>query len=310
MLLLLLATLIWAFSFGIIKQFLAGVPADAVAFARLLIALGVFAPFFRFGSLGMSRPKLTALGGVQFGLMYVLYQQSFATLAAWQVAAFTAFTPLWVIALEAVIGRDRSLVCGRFWGAVLLSVAGAWLVQARAGEGLSFGIGFYLVQAANFCFAFGQVAYRRLLGRKHPLLDLAAHPWMYLGGVVVTYVSMLVLRDEVDPDPFASLRGPEVGMEQIASLVYLGVIAAGVGFACWNAGARRVRPQLLAVANNLKVPAAIAVSVLVFGESFAPESGDANAVAKRVAGILMILLAFALASARPSKEERLIVREN
>jgi drug/metabolite transporter (DMT)-like permease len=48
------------------------------------------------------------------------------------------------------------------------------------------------------------------------------------------------------------------------------VIASGVGFFLWNYGARRVNAGTLAVFNNLKVPLAVAVSLIFFGESADP----------------------------------------
>ena len=46
---------------------------------------------------------------------------------------------------------------------------------------------------------------------------------------------------------------------QGAVLVYLGIVASGIGFFLWNAGARRSAPGVLAVGNNLKIPLAAAV---------------------------------------------------
>lgn len=53
----------------------------------------------------------------------------------------------------------------------------------------------------------------------------------------------------------------------MVDLVYLGVIASGVCFFLWNYEARRVNTGALAIFNNLKVPLAVTVSLLVFHES-------------------------------------------
>jgi drug/metabolite transporter (DMT)-like permease len=50
-------------------------------------------------------------------------------------------------------------------------------------------------------------------------------------------------------------------------LVYLGIVASGVGFFLWNLGATRVSAGTLAVMNNAKIPLAVACSLLFFGES-------------------------------------------
>jgi len=49
-------------------------------------------------------------------------------------------------------------------------------------------------------------------------------------------------------------------------LLYLGVVASGVGFFLWNRASVSVRSAQLAVMNNAKIPMAIAVSVIAFGE--------------------------------------------
>jgi drug/metabolite transporter (DMT)-like permease len=50
-------------------------------------------------------------------------------------------------------------------------------------------------------------------------------------------------------------------------LLYLGLIASGLGFFLWNRGATRVDAGTLAVMNNAKIPLAVACSLLFFGES-------------------------------------------
>jgi drug/metabolite transporter (DMT)-like permease len=44
------------------------------------------------------------------------------------------------------------------------------------------------------------------------------------------------------------------------------VLASGIGFFMWNTGATRVQAGVLAVFNNVKVPLAVLVSLLFFGE--------------------------------------------
>ncbi|MFA5700981.1 MAG: EamA family transporter, partial [Desulfuromonas sp.] len=53
---------------------------------------------------------------------------------------------------------------------------------------------------------------------------------------------------------------------QWLTLLYLGVLASGLGFFMWNYAARTVNAGVLAVSNNLKIPLAIACSAVFFGE--------------------------------------------
>lgn len=289
---LLAATLIWSFSFGIIKQVLVGVPGDWLAFLRLALAALVFLPFAWRARLALPTRRLMLIGGVQFGLMYLLYLQSFPYLAAWEVALFTVFTPVWVLLLDAIMTHDRSgKIRGREWLAVAACVIGAWLVRADPSERPDFGRGFLLVQGANLCFAFGQVAYRRGLRFDPGRADAAAHVWMFLGGAVIAGLATAtrLVRPfwSAPDDVIADLA---LDGQQIAALSYLGLVASGFGFYLWNAGARRVSAGLLATMNNLKVPSAVAVSVLLFGEEFAP-SGEAGLWMRKLAGAAMVLAA-------------------
>ena len=50
-------------------------------------------------------------------------------------------------------------------------------------------------------------------------------------------------------------------------MLFLGFLASGLGFFWWNVGATKVLPSTLAVFNNLKIPLAVAVALVVFGEA-------------------------------------------
>jgi drug/metabolite transporter (DMT)-like permease len=62
-------------------------------------------------------------------------------------------------------------------------------------------------------------------------------------------------------------RVTAMSLRQLAVLVYLGVVASGLGFFLFNAGARRTDIGTLAIFNNLKIPLAILASGLVFREA-------------------------------------------
>ena len=60
---------------------------------------------------------------------------------------------------------------------------------------------------------------------------------------------------------------PQLTVNQFMVLLYLGLIASGLCFFLWNIGARKASVGSLAVMNNVKIPLAVAVSLLVFGET-------------------------------------------
>lgn len=259
MFILLLVSCIWGFSFGLIGNRLAGLDPAAVAVTRLSLSLLVFAPFaFRFRLAGRDALRLLALGGVQFGLMYVLYIASFKHLPSHRVALFTIFTPLHVALLSWLDGERRP---ARLLLAALLAVAGTGVLVWRAADPVHLWTGFALVQASNFCFALGQVGYRRLARKIPGMRDAPVMAWMYAGAVLAALPFAVAGWDRArfSPDP-----------GQWGVLLYLGVVASGIGFWLWNLGARRARLGTLAVMNNAKIPLGVAFSLLFFQETASP----------------------------------------
>ncbi len=255
MALLLITSFIWAFSFGLVKNCLGGVDAAFVAFLRLALALLLFLPLWRPRRFpGPLSRRLLGIGMVEFGLMYVFYIQSFRFLAAHQVALFTVFTPLYVALFADVLERRfRPL---HLWTA-LLAVAGSGVIVYSGWGSGGLLAGFSLVQASNACFAAGQVWYRRLSAAGRAWRDRDVFAWLYLGGAAAAALAMAVNPGGID------LR---LDAAQILVLLYLGLLASGMGFFLWNIGASRVSTGTLAVMNNLKVPLAVAVSLAFFHE--------------------------------------------
>jgi drug/metabolite transporter (DMT)-like permease len=275
---LILVSFIWAFSFGIIKNYLPGVDSSFVSFVRLLISFLVFLPFLYTARISPRSPstrlraghegtkgtwggikwqdilKYVFIGAIQFGFMYLAYIHSFRYLKAYQVAFFTVFTPLFVTLLDDLLEkRFRAL----FLAAAGLAVIGTAIIVYQEAPLSDLTAGFWLVQASNLCFAVGQVLYRRFRlprGAK----DRDVFGWMYLGAVLVTLM----------PAGMASgWTRPSLSAVNWAALFYLGAVASGLGFFLWNVGARKVNAGALAVLNNLKVPLGAFVSILVFRES-------------------------------------------
>jgi len=253
---LLITSLIWAFSFGLIKGGLTDLPPSAIAFIRLAVALAVFAPFLRLRSLrGSDAARLLVTGAVQYGLMYVAYIHAFAYLKAYEVALFTVLTPIYVTIIHDLFERKINPAA---WIAVALAVAGGVLIEYRQLSSPELWHGFLLMQGANLCFAFGQIFYRRTIARlPEAHTDLQVFGLLYLGAALTAALA-------ATGTPWGSLL---ITSKQALILLYLGAIASGLGFFLWNIGARRVAPGTLAVFNNLKIPLGILVSVLFFGET-------------------------------------------
>ena len=78
MIYLLITTLIWAFSFGLIGNSLKGIDPLQIASIRLLLALIVFIPFINlYNTNKQEKGQLILLGALQYGEMYTCYLSAF-----------------------------------------------------------------------------------------------------------------------------------------------------------------------------------------------------------------------------------------
>lgn len=255
MIYLLLVSLLWAFSFGLIKGQLTSLDPFFVAFVRLALAFLVFLPFFRWQAFKKQK-ALLLVGSLQFGLMYMFYIYSYQWLMAYQVALFTIFTPIYITLLDDFIQKRFQPV---HFVAALLSVFGTGIIFWRQLEQSNFLKGFLMVQASNLCFAAGQILYRKYRGKQTSIATEAQlFAALYLGGALI---AGLVSAWSTN---WATM---ELMKSQILTLIYLGIIASGIGFFLWNYGALKVNAGTLAIFNNLKIPLAVLVAFLVFGES-------------------------------------------
>ncbi len=252
---LVLVSTIWAFSFGLIKSYLPGIDPSFVSFVRMSLSWIVFIPLIRIRRLSIRTClELSAIGALQFGLMYVAYIASFQYLAAYQVALFTIFTPIYIALMHDALKRTFHW---RYLGAALCAILAAALV-VRSGPERSIDLtGFALVQLSNLGFAAGQIWYGSLRVRRREVRDRDVFALLYSGAALVTLAAWLL-----GPSPSI----PELTTVQWSVLGYLGVIASGFCFFLWNVGMQRVNAGTLAVMNNLKIPLAVLVSVCIFAE--------------------------------------------
>jgi drug/metabolite transporter (DMT)-like permease len=265
-------SILWGFSFGLVKAEFSTLSGSTLAAARLLIALPCFLPFLKPVFLKWRRvnAQLLLTGAIQFGLMYVALFSAFRWLSGYEVALLTIFTPLYVVLAHAVL--SRRLPPKWFWWTALLAVVGAaWIFQPETLPQKWPGI--LLMQAANLCFATGQIAWRRIRSTL-PGGDIDGVALLYAGGVLAC------LPFALSGAPVSELMA--LSGSQWLALVYLGAVASGLGFFLWNAGASRVNPATLAVFNNLKIPIAIVISVTLFREQADPGS--------LIPGLLILLM--------------------
>lgn len=257
MIYLMIASLIWALSFGLVKGNLVDLDPSFVAWARILLALPVFLPFFRLKSLNICLAiHLFLIGAIQYGLLYSFYIQAFQYLDSYQIALFTIFVPLYVTVFDDIYKRTINWVN---LGMALIAIIGAGIIKYQEGIPVKHLMwGFLLMQISNLCFAWGQIEYRRLRRIHTDINDRQVYALLFLGALVLTTLVTTFRGGWGSAFMLTSVH--------IWTLLFLGVLATGVGFFLWNVGAIKTHAGALAVMNNIKIPLAVLVSITIFGE--------------------------------------------
>ena len=273
MIYLVLVSILWSFSFGIIKYGLPGIDSALISFTRNLIALIFFSTItvynFKKFSFDLS---LMLIGAIQFGLMYVLYIQSYEYLPAYLIATFTITTPIFV-GLFSQFLSNRSFSSKGFF-AVILVLIGSLMMRYNIVNPIDYWIGFLLIQSANICFAFGQVMFKKWHSNNSSTDIIHNFSQMFFGAVLINSIFHISNSDSTQL----------LTTSNLLALLFLGFYSTGFGFLAWNIGATKVSNETLAVMNNAVIPIAILNSCLFFGETIS--------FALFLPGLILFYLAF------------------
>lgn len=255
--LLVFVTVLWAFSFSLIGEFLSGhVDSDFAVLTRVLLATMIFLPITRWrGIPGQRVMGIMLCGALQFGITYALLYRSFAFLTVPEVLLFTVFTPLYITLIDDALNRRFSP------GALLaaaVATAGAVIIRY---DQLSddYLTGFLMLQVANITFAAGQTGYRHLMHAwPMPVAAWRTFGYFFIGALIVALPSYLI---------FGNRELLPANQLQWSILIWLGVVASGAGMYLWNRGACHVDAGTLAIMNNALVPAGLVVNLTIWGHN-------------------------------------------
>lgn len=248
---LIIVTFIWAFSFPLIGYFISGQMDRYFAiFMRVFLAFLVFLPFLNWQCKNSLKLKFMGIGSLQIGIMYIFYYHSFLYLSVAEVALFTIFTPFYVSLVYDLFSR-------RFRAFYLISISicvlGAYIIKANDLSS-NFFIGFLLIQGANLVFGTAQSLYKIVL-EKEPIKDQKSiFGYFHLGASLVAALAFFTLGD--------SSNLPKSTSSWVV-LIYLGLIASGLGYFWWNKGASLVDSGVLAIMNNALIPAAVLANAIL-----------------------------------------------
>lgn len=250
-----IVSLIWAFSFGLIGNMLSGVDSFFVATLRLGIASLLFLPFLRLKGIGwITIVRLVLYGAIQFGLMYACYMSAFRFIPSHLVAVFSILTPVYVVFIHDL---QKRVFSRRYLWIAVLSVLGAATIKAETMPTGDIWMGFLLMQVAGAAFAFGQVAYREWKIKNQDVSDLSIFGLLTIGGTLC--IGCLSL-------PETEWEISKISADQWKAILYLGLVASGLGFFLWNKGASKTNAGTLAAFNNAVVPLAVLISLFIFNE--------------------------------------------
>ena len=274
MIYLILVTLLWAFSFSLIGVYLTGVDPWFSVLIRTGLAMLVFLPFIQWRNVETRlNLKLAIIGAIQLGLMYGFYYHSFLFLTVPEVLLFTIMTPIYITLFNDLLDK---VFRPKFFIAALLAVFGALAIRFdNISSGFLFGL--LLVQGANLCFAIGQVSYKRVMAEQPNMAQSSVFGWFFIGAFLLASLSYLL---------FGNLSKLPTTNIEWGILIYLGVVASGLGYFAWNCGATKVNVGTLAVMNNLLIPAGIIVNLAIWNR-------DADLTRLAIgASVIVLALAF------------------
>ena len=194
MIYLVIVSILWSFSFGIIKYGLPGIDSAFISFMRNLIALIFFSTLTIYNFKKFSFDfRLIFIGAIQFGLMYVFYIKSYEYLPAYLIATFTITTPIFVgLFSQFLINGSFSL---NGFIAVILVLIASFMMRYNIVNPIDYWVGFLLIQAANICFAFGQVMFKKWYSNNSSTDIIHNFSQMFLGAVLITSIFFISNSD-------------------------------------------------------------------------------------------------------------------
>ena len=248
-------SILWSFSFGIIKYGLAGIDSSFISFARNVIALTFFSSVTIYNIKKFSFDlKLVGIGALQFGLMYIFYIESYQYLPAYLIATFTITTPIYVVLASKYLNGNSLNRNGIY--AILFVIIGSYLMRFNSLNLEDYMLGFVLIQCANIFFATGQILFKKWNDKNKDKDIVHNFSQLFFGATLITSIFYFL----------GSSESAILTQNNLFSLLFLGIISSGIGFLMWNIGATKVSAGKLAVMNNAVIPIAIFNSYLIFGE--------------------------------------------
>jgi len=252
-----LVTLCWSLSFPLARMLVAELDPLWITTFRFLIGGASLLILSTFGrprrvNIKKSWKLVLFLAVFEFFLTYVLYLTSLMYLPAAKVAAMTLSTPVVILILDSALkGRFPAL---KIAVPFALAIVGTIILYNPASHAHAKGqlLGFAAILLSNLTFAIASVVMRRRAGSSA----------IRITGVAQVFAGVMALVTSL---AWKGLPG-SLSASLWAILIYLSVIATGVGFWFWNRSVNKLGALYPGLISNLKAPIAAVLSVLILGE--------------------------------------------
>ncbi|MDR2438328.1 MAG: EamA family transporter [Planctomycetaceae bacterium] len=251
---LIIITLLWAFSFSLIGEYLMNLDNYFLVFIRIILAAVLFVPFTKFRGIPLIlQLQLMLIGSIQIGIMYLFLYHSYRFLSVPEILLFTIFTPFYVTLVYDILVRRFHFL---YLISAGLAVLGAFIIRYN-NVSENFWAGFLLVQAANICFALGQSSYKYVAENNQEFDQKEIFGYFHFGALIVTMFAFFIFGnfEKINPSPL-----------QWGILLWLGLAASGVGYFLWNKGATMVDAGVLGIMNNALIPAGIIINITIWNK--------------------------------------------
>ena len=272
--LMLLAVVLWAINFSLIKVALKEMSPMGFNGIRLIFASAILVVFLAVKKEGfrVDGPdfwKLVVLGILGNTAYQLLFINGIYVTTASNTAIIIAITPAFIAILSSVLKHER--LNWAAWMGILISLVGFYLVIMRnsgkpsfSGEGVK---GDLMILAGTVCWAIYTVMAKPLL-RKISALKLTA--------ITMAVGTMFYL-------PFAFrdiIRIPytEVTVKSWASLIFSGLFALAICYVIWYESVHQVGNSRTAIYDNLIPILTVLIASLLIGERISPLQGVGMAV--------------------------------
>jgi len=200
--------------------------------------------------------SFVTLGAIQYGVSYLAWVRAYLHVDISHLILFISIIPIYVSLIGMVYEGKLSHIKLLTSVASFLSILLIYSDQLRFEANLFKG--FIFAQIANFCFAYGQVTYKKIQQNLPEVKDSDVFALMLLGALIV----IMIATTASNGWNFLA----QVSYREFGVIFYLGTVLSGLCMFLWNKGACMVSNGTLAVINNLKFALNALVSVLLFQE--------------------------------------------